>query len=78
MCEIQNEYMYIIIFMTLFIIIWNGGWMIDALGCHLEGKGFNSFLWYIVNISKPTYMLRGPTYLGLDFISPRIANKFKS
>jgi hypothetical protein len=42
MCEIQNKYVCIYLLIKLFFIMWNGGWMVNALVCYYESEGFNS------------------------------------
>jgi hypothetical protein len=49
MHEIQNECVFIFFAMTLFVIAWNGGWMVYALACHHGSDGFNCLLWQLVH-----------------------------
>lgn len=41
-CEIQNKCVLIYFSIKWFAIMWNGGWMVNALVCCYEGEGFNS------------------------------------
>jgi hypothetical protein len=43
---IQNEWVFIFFVMTLFVIMWNGDWMVNGLTCHHGGEGFQSFFWH--------------------------------
>jgi hypothetical protein len=55
MCEIQNEHVFIFFIMTLFVIMWNDGWMvIYILACHHGGEKFNSLLLHFIHALKPT------------------------
>jgi hypothetical protein len=49
MHEIQNECVFIFFAMTLFVIAWNGDWMVYALACHHGNEGFNCLLWQLVH-----------------------------
>jgi hypothetical protein len=40
LCEIQNACMFIFFALTLFVIAWNGGWMVYALACHHGSEWF--------------------------------------
>ncbi len=40
-CEIPNEFEFIFFTMTLFVILWSGSWMVNALACHHGDEGFN-------------------------------------
>jgi hypothetical protein len=42
MCEIQNKCVWIFFSIKLFVIMWNTGWMVNALVYCYEGEGFNS------------------------------------
>lgn len=46
MCEIQDECVFIVFAMILFVIMWNFGWMVNVLNCHHDGEGLNSFMWH--------------------------------
>jgi len=65
MCEIKNEPMFIIFVMTLLIIMWNDGWMVNALACHHGDKGFNYFLWHLVCPLRPTCFKGGIHFTSL-------------
>lgn len=40
--------------MTLFVIMWNDGWMvIYILACHHGGEKFNSLVWHLIHALKP-------------------------
>jgi hypothetical protein len=46
MCEIQNMCVYIFFAMTIFVIMWSGGWMVKTLDCGQEKKVQTSLCTY--------------------------------